>query len=239
MLCGNPLPSGDLGQYQKAQQIARSTLKAIESAIRPGVTEASLAAACRRHMDKQGATGYWWHGVPALVLAGSRLRVSVEGDVYQPADIPMAANDMVTIDLSPEIAGYWGDAARSFFLKDGRLVSAQEAGSEQAEGMAAESALHQHLLSLAAPEMTFRELHAEMDARVQSLGFQNLDFLDNYGHEIGRNVHSRAYMDAACRARLDSVALFTFEPHIAKPGSRLAFKYEEIYRFEAGRLQVL
>jgi Xaa-Pro aminopeptidase len=118
-------------------------------------------------------------------------------------------------------------------------VTAVQAGPEQAEGVAAEATLHAHLLDFARPEMTFQELHAEMDAQVRSLGFENLDFLGNYGHNIGQDLHARAFMDARCRLRLDSVPMFTFEPHIAKPDSPLAYKYEEIYRFVGGRLRVL
>jgi methionyl aminopeptidase len=117
--------------------------------------------------------------------------------------------------------------------------AAEEAGPEQAEGMAAEAALHAHLIAIAGPEMTFRDLHAEIDAMVRMLGFENLDFLANYGHNIGQDLHARAFIDANCAVRLDGVPLFTFEPHIARPGSRLAFKYEEVYRFEDGRLRVL
>lgn len=229
----------DLTRYERSQAMARDTLAAIGAFIRPGATEASLLADCRRLMDAGGATAYWWFGVPAVVLAGPRLRLSVEGDVFAPSDIPIAADDMVTIDLAPEIDGYWGDCARSFFLRGGVLVSAEEAGVEQAEGMAAEAALHAHLLAVARPEMTFRDLHATVEAEMRTLGYENLDFLANYGHNIGQDLHARAFIDAQCALRLDSVPMFTFEPHIAKPGSPLAFKYEEIYRFEDGRLRVL
>ena len=233
------LSAADLAKYENAQAIARATLVAITDFIRPGATEASLLAECRRLMDARGATGYWWFGIPAVILAGPRLRDSMEGDVYQPSDTPLAADDMLTIDLAPEIRGYWGDCARSFFLKQGVLVTPDQAGAEQAEGMAAEAALHAHLLNVALPEMTFQDLHAEMDAKVRSLGFKNLDFLGNYGHNIGEDLHARAFMDAHCTLRLDSVPMFTFEPHIARDGSSLAFKYEEIYRFASGRLRVL
>jgi methionyl aminopeptidase len=229
----------DLARYERSQAMARDTLAAIGAFIRPGATEASLLAECRRLMDARGATGYWWFGVPAVILAGPRLRDSVEGDVFEPSDVPIAADDMVTIDLAPEIDGYWGDCARSFFLKGGVLVSAEEAGIAQAEGMAAEAALHAHLLTVARPEMTFRALHAAIEAEVHGLGFENLDFLANYGHNIGQDLHARAFIDANCALRLDSVPMFTFEPHIAKAGSALAFKYEEVYRFEDGRLRVL
>jgi methionyl aminopeptidase len=220
-----------LRRYEQAQALARESLVAIAGSIRPGATEASLLADCRRLMDAGGATGYWWFGMPAVVLAGPRLRCSVEGDVFEPAHTPIAPDDMVTIDVAPEIDG--------FFLKGGVLATAEEAGPEQAEGMAAEAALHAQLLDLARPAMTFRDLHGEMDAQVRALGFENLDFLANYGHDIGEDLHNRAFIDATCVLRLDSVPMFTFEPHIARPGSHLAFKYEEVYRFEEGRLRLL
>ena len=233
------LTHSDVVKYEKIQGIARNTLAQIAQHIRPGASEASLLAECRRLMDAQGVTGYWWFGVAGVILSGARLRASMEGDEYEPSHVALQQNDMVTIDLSPEIDGYWGDCARSFFLRDGRLVTAGEAGPEQAEGVAAEATLHAHLLHFARPEMTFQELHAQMDAQVRSLGFENLDFLGNYGHNIGQDLHGRAFIDAHCRQRLDSVPLFTFEPHIAIPGSPLAFKYEEIYRFAGNRLRVL
>ena len=229
----------DLVRYRRAQALARDTLAAIADAIRPGATEASLLADCRRLMDERGATGYWWFDIPAVVLAEPRLQASMEGDVYQPSDTPLADDDMVTIDVAPEIESYWGDCARSFFLKEGVLVAPESAGLEQAEGMAAEAALHAHLMMVARPEMTFQELYVEVDRLVQELGFRNLDFLENYGHSIGRDLHARAFLDAECPARLDSVPLFTFEPHIARAGSHLAFKYEEVYLFQGSRLVLL
>ncbi|MCB8880444.1 aminopeptidase P family protein [Acidisoma cellulosilytica] len=233
------LSAADLARYETAQALARDSLAEIAQYIQPGATEASLMEDCRRIMDARGATGYWWYGVPAVILAGPRLRVSEEGDVYQAATIPIGPDDMVTIDVAPEIDGIWGDAARSFFLKDGQIVSPEDAGPAQAEGMAAEAALHAHLLATARPEMTFQQLHAAMAERLAGLGFANLDFLGNFGHNIGDDLHGRAYMDAHCSVRLDSVPMFTFEPHIAKAGSPLAFKYEEVYRFADGRLRLL
>lgn len=229
----------ELTTYQAAQAIARSVLEAIRADIRPGATERQLLERCRQLMDAGGATDYWWFGVPALVLAGPRLRDSMEGDVYVAADTPVGMNDMVTIDLAPEINGFWGDCARSYFLKNGALVSAAEAGLEQAEGVAAESRLHAYVRSIAHPDMLFCELHTQVEWLMRTLDFENLDFLGNFGHSIGRDLHARAFIDANCRKRLAEVPLFTFEPHIAKPGSAFAFKYEEIYRFVGDRLELL
>lgn len=230
----------DLHTYRRAQDVARSTLAAIEKAIKANSTEATLASACRRLMDDAGATGYWWYTTPAYVLAGDNLRLSVEGDAYVPRDEAIGADGMLTIDLHPEIDGRWGDCARSYFLKGGKLVSPEAAGDEEADGMATEAALHAFIQAEARPEMTFRELHSLVEREVTRHGYQNLDFLGNFGHSIGADVAARAFIDANCVQRLDSIPLMTFEPHIAKPGRPLAFKYEEIYVFdEAGTLCLL
>ena len=76
------MTSDDLARYERSQALARETLEEIKAFIRPGETEASLLVNCRRLMDQRGATGYWWFGVPAVVLAGPRLRDSVESDVF-------------------------------------------------------------------------------------------------------------------------------------------------------------
>lgn len=234
------LTDADAVAHKRAQTLAREALAAIRTEIRAGATEATLAESCIRLMDAAGAMGYWWYTTPAYVLSGDTLRLSVEGDSYRPRDTPLGLNDMITIDVHPEIDGCWGDCARSYFLKDGVLVEPSIAGTEQAEGMATEAALHAVLQAEARPEMTFRELHAIIAEEVAHRDYENLDFLGNFGHSIGGDVRHRAFMDAHCTDRLNSVPLFTFEPHIARPGRPLAFKFEEIYLFdEDNRLRLL
>jgi Xaa-Pro aminopeptidase len=234
------LTDADARAYKQAQTLAREALAAIHAEIKPGATEASLAASCIRLMDAAGSTGYWWYTTPAYILTGDTLRLSVEGDSYRPRDIPMGSNDMITIDIHPEVNGCWGDCARSYFLKDGVLVEPAAAGVEQAEGMATEAALHALIQAEARPAMTFRALHAIVAEELARRGYENLDFLGNFGHSIGGDVRRRAFIDAECAERLDSVPLFTFEPHIARPGQPLAFKFEEIYLFdEADRLRLV
>ncbi len=191
-------------------------------------------------MDAAGATGYWWYTTPAYVLAGGNLRLSVEGDAYVPRDQAIGSDGMITIDLHPEIEGRWGDCARTYFLRDGNLVTPEAAGYEEADGMATEAALHTLVQAAARPDMTFQELHSLVDREVARRGYENLDFLGNFGHSIGADVASRAFIDSNCSQRLDGAPFITIEPHIAKPGRPLAFKYEEIYRFDqAGTLRLL
>jgi Xaa-Pro aminopeptidase len=146
---------------------------------------------------------------------------------------------MITIDVGPRIGDCLGDCARSYFLKEGILVTAEEAGSEQAAAMALERRLHAAFVARARPEMSFAEIHGEMDALVRAAGYENLDLLANYGHSLEKNVADFILMDANNERLLGSVDFFTFEPHIARPGSRFAAKLEEVYYFDDDSVRML
>jgi Xaa-Pro aminopeptidase len=228
----------NLETYKAAQDIARSVLADIARYIVPQATERTLHQACHRLMLDHGASGFWGN-TPAFVLAGDRLRDSVFDHRYVPADAPIGDNEMITIDVGPRIGDCLGDCARSYFLKDGSLVTAEEAGSEQAAAMALERHLHAAFVARVRPDMSFAEIHREMDALVRAAGYENLDLLANYGHSLEKDVADFILMDASNERLLGSVDFFTFEPHIARPGSRFAAKLEEVYYFNDDSVRML
>ncbi len=227
-----------LETFKAAQDIARSVLAEITRYIVPGATEALLHQECHRLMLAHGASGYWGN-TPAFVLAGDRLRDSVFDHRYKPAEIPFGEDEMITIDVGPRIGDCLGDCARSYFLKRGKLVTAEQAGEEQAAGMALEAMLHAAFVKRVTPTTTFAEIYREMNALVQDAGFENLDLLDNYGHSLEKEPADFILMDGKNDRTLGSVSYFTFEPHIARPGSRYAVKLEEVYYFDDGAVRML
>jgi Xaa-Pro aminopeptidase len=228
----------NLESYKAAQDIARAVLADITRYIVPQATERTLHQACHSLMLEHGASGYWGN-TPAFVLAGDRLRDSVFDHRYAPADVPLGENEMITIDVGPRLGDALGDCARSYFLKDGSLVTAQEAGPEQAAGMALEHRLHAAFFSRVKPSMSFAQIHREMDALVRASGYENLDLLANYGHSLEKDPSDFVLMDGNNDRPLGSVAFFTFEPHIATPGSRFAAKLEEVYYFDNDSVRML
>jgi methionyl aminopeptidase len=228
----------ELENYKAAQDIARAVLADITSYIVPDATEQSLHQACHRLMLAHGASGYWGN-TPAFVLAGDRLRDSVFDHRYVPAAIRLGENEMITIDVGPRIGDCFGDCARSFFLKDGLLVPANEAGPDQAAGMALERRLHAEFVARVKPDMTFAAIYRQMDALVREAGYENLDLLSNYGHSLAKQVSDFVLLDDKNHLPLASVPFFTFEPHIAKPGNRYAVKLEEVYYFEDNAVRML
>jgi methionine aminopeptidase len=80
---------------------------------------------------------------------------------------------MITIDLHPEVDGHWGDCARTYFLRDGKVVTPEAAGYEEPDGMATEAALHALIQAKARPEMTFQELHSLIEQDIARRGYEN------------------------------------------------------------------
>jgi len=228
----------ELATYKAAQDIARSVLAEITRYIVPDATEQTLHQNCHRLMLAHGASGYWGN-TPAFVLAGERLRDSVFDHRYIPARVRLGEDEMITIDVGPRIGDCFGDCARSYFLKGGKLVTADEAGPEQAAGVALEQRLHAEFVARATPDMTFRTMYLQMDALVREAGYENLDLLANYGHSLAKQVSDFVLLDEMNDRPLASVPFFTFEPHIARRGSRFAVKLEEVYYFENDTVRML
>jgi Xaa-Pro aminopeptidase len=221
--------------HTRIQDIARAVMAALAPAIKPGATEADIAARAQALMAARGVERFWYYGICALVLVGARSIVSVSGRDYAPTDTRVREGDIVTVDLSPcDAQGHWGDYARSFYVQGGAARTEPVPESGFAEGHALELALHDALLRVARPEMTAHDLWAQMDARIRAAGFVNLDFKGNLGHSIERDMNARRYIEPGAEAPLGALGLFTFEPHIRKAGASApahGFKREDICAF--------
>lgn len=216
--------------HQAVQAIAQSVLAQLGPTLRATDTEASIAQRAARMLAEHGITETWYHDCPAFVLLGSRSCLSVSGAQYRPADEPVGATNLVTVDLSPLRDGIWGDCARSFFVEDGRCTTVP-ALPEFQRGAAAERHLHERMRSFATPQTSFEALFRFANDEIAALGFENLDFLGNVGHSIESARGARRFIEQGNAARLGDMALFTFEPHIRVRGGRWGFKHEDIYRF--------
>jgi Xaa-Pro aminopeptidase len=219
----------EIKQYLKVQNIVLRTLHEIASFIQIGTTEKMIANECTRLLEKAGIKDWWYHGIPAFVLVGKRSILSISGRDYIPSDTQVQMGDLVTIDLSPEIDGYWGDCARSYTV-DGAI------DAELSEGIEAEKQLHRLMQSIATPKMTMHDLYVFMNEEIKKLGYQNLDFKGNLGHSIEKEINKRRYIEAGNTTALGELLLFTFEPHISKLNSKHGFKRENIYYFENDKL---
>ena len=117
------MPSPDLiAAHRRVQHAAKSALRQLAHEIGPDDTEQSIATRAAAALRGHGIQETWYHDCPALVLLGSRSRLSVSGRDYQPALEAVGQKNLVTIDLSPCHGSHWGDCARSFPIENGRVT---------------------------------------------------------------------------------------------------------------------
>jgi Xaa-Pro aminopeptidase len=231
----------ELRKYQEVQRIAKNTIDYLSSFIQEGVSESDISHAANEFMKNRGATSFWYHGVGSLVLVGRKTLLSISGREYKPSNDLVGRNDLVTVDLGPEIDSYWGDFARSFVIGNGRVVTEAKPDypdtlKELFDGIGVEQRLHQKLQEIATPEMTFESLYIIMNEAIIHLGYVNLDFKGNLGHSIEKDKNDREYIERGCKTKLCD-KLFTFEPHIKRANGSFGYKMEDIYYFSDGVLQ--
>ena len=107
----------ELAPYSEVQDIALRVLLDVTPFIEAGKTERDVVEVCVELLKQNGVMECWYHNVPALALVGERTTLSVSGPDYQPSEVAIAANDLVTIDLSPVVNGCWGYCARSYIVE--------------------------------------------------------------------------------------------------------------------------
>lgn len=226
----------------KAQQIARETMSELNTLIRPGMSEKHIETLALRGLTQRGSTGWWYHGVGALVLLGERSRVSTSGsDYFASEENILKENDVVTVDLAPTVGDCWGDYARTIFVENG-MPSPEDKPStpEYRDGVDAQLHLHAMLMDIARPDMTLENVFELINEEIDRIGFVNLDFKKNLGHTIEVEQGDRVYLEKGSRSTFAELAKpFTLEPHIARKNGDRGFKRENIYYFEGDELRCL
>lgn len=234
------MTSEELQKYKKVQLVAKKTIDFLKSLVKEGISEKEIKDAAEKYLYKNGIDSFWYYGIGAFVFIGERTTLSISGREYQATDKRVQKNDLVTVDLSPEINGFWGDFARSFIVENGKVIEPEFSNlSEITEGINTEKELHKKFQNLLNEDMSLEGAYTEMNSFIYKLGFENLDFNKNLGHSIVKYKENRIYIENGSTTKFKEINLFTFEPHIKKKGGRYGFKHENIYFFKKGKLQVL
>ena len=230
-----------MSDHVEVQRIAKKAMEATRAALRPGQTLAEVREGCETRLLELGADSFWYWEIGAFVFAGSGTVRSVSGRDYETPDYVLGEQELLTLDLSPQRRGIWGDVARTLIIEDGLPLEdpLDSSNAEWRSGVLTEQHLHARLRELAVPSMTFEELAGRMNEHIVDLGYENLDFLGNLGHSIARRSSDRVYIEPGNQERLDSVDFFTFEPHIRRPSGTFGYKHEDIYCFDEGRLTAI
>lgn len=230
----------DPADHRLIQKAAKDTIEYIRGAIRTGMSLKNVRVLCEQKLTELGADSFWYYDVGAFVFSGDETALSVSGRTYETAGRMIGETDLVTIDLSPQKDGCWGDYARTIVLEDGVVKAAEEVSDPLwRDGLAMEAFLHREMAAFVTPDTTFEELYFAMNRLISEKGWKNLDFNGNLGHSIVREKADRIYIERGNTRTLGEAGMFTFEPHIGREDSPYGFKMENIYYFEDGILHEL
>lgn len=221
-------------EYCDVQKIAKETIEFIKTEIKPGMMLSQVRSLCEKKMIELGADSFWYWDVGAFVFAGDETTVSVSGKEYITSNRVIEPDDIITIDLSPQIGDTWGDYARTIIIENGCVVRSVDKVKrvEWQDGLLMEKKLHEKMKEIVSPYMTFEDLYFRMNEYIKEEGYINLDFMGNLGHSIVRRKDDRIYIEKGNKTKLADVSYFTFEPHISVIGSKYGYKREDIYYFD-------
>lgn len=228
-------------EHQRVQKIAKDTIEYAKQHIKSGMSILDVRKMCEDKMLELGADSFWYYDIGAFIFNGAETSISISGRKYLTSDSIVKDNDIITIDLSPQVNKMWGDYARTIVIEDGVVIEYIEniRNDEWRLGLQMEDKLHKAMRDFVTAETTFEELFYYMNDCIISCGYVNLDFLGNLGHSIVNRKYKRIYIEKGNKKKLSDVKAFTFEPHIALPNSKYGFKKENIYYFVNRELKEL
>ncbi|WP_297418674.1 M24 family metallopeptidase [Clostridium sp.] len=222
---------------KEVQQIAKTVMTEISNKIEVGMKEYEIVELGESLLKENGINKFWYYNIGAFVFVGERTTISISGKEYKASDLAIKENDIITIDLSPEKDGFWGDYARTIVVQDRKVIRESfDSNSELGQGLNIEVQLHKYLAEIVNESMTFEELYCIMNEKILQLGYENLDFAKNLGHSIELHKENRKYIEKSNKMKLREVNCFTFEPHIKKQNGKYGYKMENIYYFDNGKI---
>lgn len=234
------MTADDLQKYKTVQTISRETIEFLKSFIKSGMSEKGIFDATEKFMKQKGINSYWYYDAGAMVFVGKRTIISMSGKNYHPTDLKVQSEDLVTVDLAPEIDGFWSDFARSFVVVNGIVGDANMSKiPEVTEGIKTETIVHEKFKNIIKEDMSFQEAYVKMNLFIDELRFENLDFKKNLGHSIEKNIDNRKYIEAGNNIKFKEIDLFTFEPHLKKKNGNYGVRLENIYYFDNGKVEEL
>ena len=106
----------EIAAMRRAGRVVAEVLALCEEALRPGVSTAVLDALAERHIRSRGGVPSFkgYHGYPASIC------VSLDAEVVHgiPGRRTIREGQVVSIDVGAIVAGWHGDAARTFIVGD-------------------------------------------------------------------------------------------------------------------------
>jgi len=204
----------DLEGLKAAGAVVAATIRACRRAVRPGITTADLDAVAAREFARHGARS----GPVITYDFPGTICISVNDEVVHgiPGARRLRDGDLVKIDVTAELNGYFADACVSVPVGRPRPASARLAAASQA-------ALRRGI-DVARAGAPRSAIGAAVQAEVEKRGFSVIRELT--GHGIGRRLHEQPdvknWPDPADDEPLTEGLVITIEPMIAAGSAEIA-----------------
>jgi methionyl aminopeptidase len=200
----------ELDALRAAGRVVAATIRAMRRAVRPGVTTAELDAIARREFARAGARSgpQLDYGFPGVTC------ISVNDEAVHgiPGRRRLRRGDVVKLDVTAELDGYYADACRTVVVGDGRPQALRLVRT-------AEQALAR-ALTVATSGQPLNAIGASVQRTVESRGYSICDGL--MGHGIGRRIHEPPnvpnHYEAVLSQPLHEGLVITVEPLVAAGG---------------------
>jgi methionyl aminopeptidase len=206
----------ELDALRATGQVVAQTIRAMRRAVRPGITTAELDAIASREFARAGARSgpqldYDFPGTTCI-------SVNDEAVHGIPGRRILRRGDLVKLDVTAELDGYYADACRTVAVGEARPQAAKLVRTAEQALAAA--------LKVVRTGVALNEIGAAVQRVVHRRGFSLCDGL--MGHGIGRRIHEDPEVpnvfDAELTTPLSEGLVITIEPLVAvgRPGVRLA-----------------
>lgn len=169
----------DLEGMKRAGQVVARTLEVLKAAVQPGVTPAELDTLAGRVFTEHGA----FSAPRAEYDAPVNVFISVNEDIVHglPTHRPLAAGDVVCIDVTPNVGGYVADAAVTVAVPPVSPVAVRLMACAEAALAAA--------MRAARAGRPMNGIGRAIETEVARRGFTLLRELQ--GHGVGRAIHEK------------------------------------------------
>lgn len=203
----------DLRGLLAAGKLVAEALEEMAAATRPGVTTAEIDALAGAALRRAGArpAPFITYGFPGVAC----ISVNDEAAHGIPGKRRVRAGDLVKLDLSLELGGYFADAAIT--------VAVPAVDADRARLCAATRAAMEAGVAAARAGRRVGAIGRAVEGASRAAGLRVVRELP--GHGLGRALHERpsvpTYDDPRARARMHEGLVLTVEPHVALGRGRI------------------
>ncbi|MEA4908344.1 MAG: type I methionyl aminopeptidase [Anaerolineaceae bacterium] len=205
----------DLASLKRIGRIVALTVEEMASKLEPGITTAELDAVGRAVLEKHGA-----RSAPRLMYqfpGDTCISINHEAAHGIPGPRRVEAGDLVNIDVSAELDGFFADTGSTFMVPPASRASEKLC-------QATRSALRRGMAAARAGAM-LNEIGLAVETEAARRGFRVARSLT--GHGVGRSLHEEPssilnFYNRMDRRRLKEGQVITIEPFLTPGSGRIA-----------------